>query len=300
MQNIIISKLRILILVLLIIASNFMLLAQGGDSIRGKGLYLGLSLEPSQSLINNHGILSVAGIVSENAITFGGSVEFGYIFSRYFGLSTGIGYGSYGSKVKLAAYQNFVGVEDEANEGYESADSENEEYELIVSGKNIEEDQIINYCHIPVYLNLRFPVSKKIGLFVQSGVNLSFAFNQSYKSSGTFTYKGYYPAYNVVLEDLPKYGFPSDKATTFGGHPEVRPFGVFAVATAGIDFFVSEQIQLAVGATYRKSLSDISGYTADSQYQLSPGEDQINSLMGGSNSVSAESIGICAKVRYFF
>lgn len=299
MQNII-SKLRILILVLFIIASNFMLLAQGGDSIRGKGLYLGLSLEPSKSLITNHGILSVEGIGSEKAITFGGTIEFGYNFSSYFGLSTGIGYSSFGSKVKFDNYQNFVGVEDEANEGYESADSENEEYELIVSGKNIEEDQTINYFNVPVYLNLRLPVSKKIGLFVQSGVSFSFAFNQSYKSSGTFTYKGYYPAYNVLLEDLPKYGFPSSKTTSMGDHLEVRPFTVFAVATAGIDFYVSEQIQLAVGATCRKSLSDISGYTADSQYQLSPGVDKINSFMGGSNSVSAESVGISVKIRYFF
>jgi hypothetical protein len=300
MQNIIISKLRILILALLIIASTRMLFAQGGDSIRGKGLFLGLSLEPSQSLITNNGDGSVAGIVSEKAITYGGSVEFGYFFSRHIGLSTGIGFSSYRSKVGLTAYQNYVGIEDEANEGYESIDSENEEYELIVSGKNIREDQILNYFHVPVYLNLRLPLSKAIGLFVQSGVNLSFALNQSYKSSGTFTYKGYYSAYNVLLEDLPEYGFISNKATTAEGHLEVQPFTVFAVATAGFDFFLSDQLQLAVAATYRKSLSDISAYTADSQYQLSPAIDKINSFMAGSTSVSAESLGITVKLRYFF
>ena len=300
MQNIIISKLRILILLLLIVNSNRILFAQGGDSIRGKGLYIGLSLEPANTLITNNGISSVAGIISGKAITFGGTVEFGYNFSKYFGLSTGIGYSSYGSKVKLASYQNFVGIEDETKEAYESVDSENEEYELIVSGKNIEENQTINYCRVPVYLNLRLPISKTIGLFVQSGVDLSFALTKSYKSSGTFTYKGYYSAYNVLLEDLPKYGFPSNRATTMGDHLEVRPFTVFAAVTAGLDFFLSDKIQLALAASYRKSLSDLSAYTADSQYQLSPGVDKINSFMGGSNSASLASTGISVKVRYFF
>jgi hypothetical protein len=299
MQNNIISKMKILVFVLLLIASNRMLFAQGGDSIRGKGLYLGLSLEPSQSLITNNGDASVAGIFSEKAITYGGSVEFGYFFTRHLGLSTGIGYSSYGSKLSLGAYQNFVGPENEANEGYESVDSENEEYDLLVSGKNIEEEQILNYFHVPVYLNLRLPFSKTIGLFVQSGIDLSFALNQSYKSSGTFTYKGYYSAYNVLLENLPTYGFPSNKATNVEGTLEVQPFTVFAVATAGFDFFLSDQIQLAVAATYRKSLSDISAYAANSQYQLSPGVGKINSFMDGSTSVSAESLGITVKLRYF-
>jgi hypothetical protein len=136
-------------------------------------------------------------------------------------------------------------------------------------------------------------------LFVQSGIDLSFALNQSYKSSGTFTYKGYYSAYNVLLENLPTYGFPSNKATNVEGTLEVQPFTVFAVATAGFDFFLSDQIQLAVAATYRKSLSDISAYAANSQYQLSPGVGKINSFMDGSTSVSAESLGITVKLRYF-
>ena len=144
MQKIIISKLRIVLLIILIIVSGRSLFAQGGDSIRGKGLYFGLSLEPSQSLITNNGSAAVAGIVSEKAITFGVSLEFGYNFSRHIGLSTGIGYSSYGSKVKLSTYQNYVGIGDDVNEGYESVDSENEEYDLFVTGKNMEEDQTIN------------------------------------------------------------------------------------------------------------------------------------------------------------
>ena len=300
MQNKIISKLRILILVMLIVTSSRILFAQGGDSILEKRLYVGLSLEPSQSRITNNGNESVVGIVSAKAITFGGSVELGYFFSKHIGLSSGIGYRSFRSKVSLASYQNFVGVENEVNEGYETVDSENEEYDLLVSGKNIEEEQTISYFDVPVYLNIRLPFSKKIGLFVQSGVDLSFAMTKNYKSSGTFTYKGYYSAYNVVLQDLPKYGFPTNKATAVEGHPEVHPFTIFAVATAGLDFFLSDRIQFAVGATYRKSLSDISAYTADSHYQLTPGVDKINSLMGGTNSASAESLGISFKVRYYF
>ena len=87
MQNRIISNLKILLPLLLVMALRGTMLAQGGDSIRGKGLYIGLNAGPSQTLITNTGTGSVAGILSNKVIKFGGSAEVGYNFSKYIGLS---------------------------------------------------------------------------------------------------------------------------------------------------------------------------------------------------------------------
>lgn len=290
MQNKITSILKIFIPVLLVTAFHSTILAQGGDSIRGKGLFTGLSLGPSQSQIINNGTASVAGIVSEKVTTFSGSAEIGYYFSKYIGVSSGLGYNSYRSHVSLAAYQNKLNA----------VDSENEALELRVAGTNIKEEQTINYLYVPIYLNIRLPLTGAIGLFLQSGVNLAIPLKANYTSDGTFTYKGYYSKYNVLLENLPKYGFPTNKATTAAGQLEVKSFTAFVVASAGFDFFVTEKIQLAVAATYNRSLSDVTAYTANTQYQLSPAEDQINSFMGGSTSVKATSTGISVRLRYYF
>ena len=45
------------------------------------------------------------------------------------------------------------------------------------------------------------------GFMIQGGVNMAIISKNSYTSTGTFTYKGYYPAYNVLLENLPNYAF---------------------------------------------------------------------------------------------
>ena len=290
MQNRIISNLKILLPLLLVMALRGTMLAQGGDSIRGKGLYIGLNAGPSQTLITNTGTGSVAGILSNKVIKFGGSAEVGYNFSKYIGLSSGLGYSSYGSQIKLDTYQNKLNA----------IDSEKEAYELRVTGTFIKDDQTINYLYVPIYLNLRLPLTGEIGLFLQSGVNLSFPLKTSYSSEGTFTYKGYYSMYNVLLENLPTHGFPTNKLTTANGSMEVKSFSAFVVASAGVDFFVNDNIQLALAATWNKSLSDVSAYAVNGQYQLSTAVDSINSFMGGSSAVSAESIGISVKVRYFF
>ncbi len=291
MQNKIKSIQKILFTLLLITFLHYGLFAQGGDSIssRGKELFFGLSLGPTRSLIKNNGTSSIESITSDKVNAFDGAAEVGYFFSRYIGLSSGIGFSSYGSLVKLDTYQNKLNA----------IDSENEAYELRVTGTNIKETQSIKYLYVPVYLNLRLPLTGKIGVFLQSGVNLAFAVNNKYTTEGTFTYKGYYSKYNVLLENLPIYGFPTNKAANSSGSPEVKPFTAFVVAAGGFDYFINDKLQLAIMATWNKSLSEVSAYSANTQFQLTPAVDQINSFMGGSSSVTAESIGLSVRIRYF-
>ena len=289
MQSKIISIPGILSTALLLITVHSALFAQGGDSIRGKKLFIGLGLEPTQSLIKNHGTSSIEAITSDKSATFNGSAEIGYFFSKYIGLSSGIGFSSYGSQIKLDTYQNKLNT----------IDSENEAYELRVTGNTIKETENIKYLYIPAYLNLRLPLTQSFGLFLQSGVNLAFTVKNSYSSEGTFTYKGYYSKYNVLLENLPTYGLPTNKATNSSGNMEVKPFTAFLTVSGGLEFFLKDNLQIAVIANWNKSLSEVSAYSANNQFQLTPAPDQINSFMGGSTSVTAESIGLSVRLKYF-
>ena len=272
-----------------LLASQLASFAQGSDSISSKGLFVGMNFGLSQSQIVNKGTLSVAAVNSGETMAFGGAAEVGYFFTGYIGLSTGIGFSSFKSKLTLDAYQNKL----------TAIDSENESYELRVTGTNIQEDQTISYLTVPICLNLRLPLKGGIGLFLQSGVNLAIPLTKEYTTNGAFTYKGYYSQYNVLLENLSTYGFPTSKATTVSGTLGMKSFSVFAVATAGLDYFVSNKIQLALAGTWNRSLSDISAYAANPAYQLSPAVDKINSVMGGSSSTTLQSIGVTVKLRYY-
>lgn len=262
---------------------------RNGSPADKPGMFVGLSLGPSQTQITNEGTFSGSNVLSNKMNTFFGSAEIGYFFSDYIGLSSGVSYSSYKTQLNLGAYQN----------NFNTIDSENETYERRVSGTDIKEVQNIGFVSVPVCLNIRIPFSKTFGFCLQSGINLSVPISKKYASSGTFTYKGYYPAYNTLLENLPAYGFPSNHSTVANGELELKPFDVSAIASAGFDFFVQEKIQIAIAACYNRSFSNISAYTSPDTFRLSSDVDQINSLMGGSSKVTFQSLGIKLSFRYF-
>ncbi len=288
----IISVIQIFLTVFLLTGSRYNTYSQEVDSslVVKPGLFVGLSFGPSQSHISNKGTLTVANLISNAQNSFGGSVDIGYFFSKHIGLSSGIGFTSYKTQLTLDSYQNT----------FNTTDSENETYERQVSGTDIKEVQKVGFISLPVCLDIRLPLNRKIGFFLQTGVNLAIPVSKKYTSSGTFTFKGYYPAYNVLLSDLPAYGFPTNFKSIASGELEIKSINVNVIAATGFDFFIQKQIQVAVEATYSKSLSNISAYNSPDKFQLSSDINQINSLIGGSSKASVQSVGMNIRLRYFF
>jgi hypothetical protein len=277
--------------VFLIFCSQHLIFSQGTDiSTRRKpGMFIGLGVTQSQSNILNEGTLTVSKLLSEKANSLSYSMEIGYFFSDFFGLSTGAGYNTYKTHLTLSDYQT----------KFTTTDDESETFEMRISGSGITEDQEIIYLGVPLCLNLRIPFGKKIGMFLQAGANVSIPLSQNYKNSGTFTYKGYYPAYNVVLENLPNHGFPSNENNNSEGELELKPLVFDAVASAGLDLYLFKKIQIVAAGCYDKSLSNISNYALSAKYQLSTDAKHMNSLMGGSSTAIAQSMGVKICLRFY-
>jgi len=285
------NGLQILTAAMLIFLLHAEAFSQVSDSLKVKkpGLFVGLSLGAGQSQIVNSASASVSGLNSIGKNSLMGNLEVGYYFSDYLGLSSGIGYSYFTGQTSLNAYQS----------KFNTTDSENETYERRVSGTKITEDQKIGFLSIPILLNLRIPFNKKMGMFLQTGVDLDVPVQKTYHSSGTFTYKGYYPAYNVLLENLPAYGFPTNAAISTDGSLQLKPFCLDATASAGFDFQVQRRVKLAFAACYIRSLTNISAFPAPDSFQLSSDISQINSLMGGSSQAAVQSLGLKITLRYF-
>ncbi len=265
--------------------------SQEADSSKVKqpGFFVGLTMGSAQSQINHEGMLSVSDLHSDKKNGVMGSLEIGYFFSDYIGLSSGIGFISANGQVSLDSYQN----------KFNTTDSENEAYERQVSGTDMKEVQNIGFLSVPICLNIRLPFNKKMGLFLQTGIDVAVPIIKKTHSSGTFTYKGYYPAYNVLLENLPAYGFPSNTSMVADGKLELKPLCFDAIAAAGFDFFIQKKMQIAIAAYYNKSLSNVSAYASPEKFQLSSDVNQMNSLMGGSSKVTVQSMGLKIMLRYY-
>jgi len=172
-------------------------------------------------------------------------------------------------------------------------------YERRITGNDIKEIQRIHFLEVPLMLNLNYPYSRIIGLYFQGGVNLSIPFAKTYSSSGTFTYSGFYPAYNVLLTDLPYEGFVSNAGSDAEGELKIKTINPIVVAVAGFYFFPDKQIQISVGFVYKRMLTDISDYSTATTFQLSTYEEQIRSLMQGSEKVTVSAFGMMISLRYF-
>jgi hypothetical protein len=251
--------------------------------------FIGVSGGPAQTSISNNGTSVVSGVVMTKKNSYCLSVDAGYFFSKYFGFSTGIGLSPYLTQLSLDAYSNSL----------DTVDSENESYERRISGNNIIENQKIYFLEIPVMLNFQCPFGKAFGFYVQSGINLAIPVNKNYSSSGTYTYSGYYPAYNVLLKDIPYEGFKSNVKNDVSGELKVKTINPELVASGGFYFYNQKQFQISVGFFYRQLFSDISDYSPVTSFQLSTHENQSRSFMEGSEKTTASSMGIIISLRYY-
>jgi hypothetical protein len=284
---------NIVIIVLISIPAESAIWSQApADSIRkGPGFFIGLTGGASMNRIINKGILYSNDPLKENKIFYSGSfgIETGYFFNRSIGISTGIGYSSYKAELFLDTYSN----------KFTATDSENETFEMRVSGSGIKEIQDISFISIPLCLDFQIPAGQSFGIFLQAGVNFAFPVNHGYNSSGTFTYTGYYPAYNIVFHDLPEYGFPTDIGISTADKLNLKSMVIQGLAAAGLQYTFKNKYQIKLGACYSRSPSTISQYTSPGSFQLSSGPDRMNSLMGGAKSTTTESIGLRLSFRYF-
>ena len=251
--------------------------------------FIGVSGGPTQTTISNYGTSVISGIDMTKKNSYFLSFDAGYFFSKYFGISTGIGLSPYFTLLSLDTYSNSL----------DTVDSENESYERRISGNNIEETQKIYFLEIPVMLNFQYPFSKAIGFYAQGGINLAIPVSKNYSSSGTYSYSGYYPAYNVLLKDIPYEGFKSNVKTDITGELKVKTFNPELVASGGFYFCTEKQYQISVGFFYKSILSDISDYPPVTSFQLSTHENQARSFMEGSEKATASSIGIIISLRYY-
>ncbi len=264
--------------------------SQGTDSRASSGkmesLYFGINLNPLITDISNKDFSTSLSSKKGNSINF--ELDFGYFFSSIIGVSLGAGYGSYSTELTLATFSdNFAAV-----------DNESEAYEMQITGKSIVENQKISFLSIPLCLNFRIPANDKLGFLVKAGGSFDIPTTKTYEGAGVFTYKGYYDAYPITIENYPDY-FPTDQNTSSSGTLLIKSMNISLVASGSAFYYLSDNIQLQLGFYFHKSMSNISSYEADQNFKLTSQKNDLKSLMGGSSSAGIQAVGLSLGFKYF-
>lgn len=168
--------------------------------ISRKGMFIGVNLPVGFSVIKDLNLVSMTvennyhNWNSENSISYyNGGIEIGYYFNNSLGVGSGVTYNTYSSSYNLNG---------EFEDPNSSLDINSEVFYKNVSANNY--DSIINFNQICVPLIIRINTSepKKFGLYVNTGINVSYIINSSYSVSGDFRYFGYYPTHPEVIQEI--------------------------------------------------------------------------------------------------
>ncbi len=214
-----------------------------GNKIYG-GLYVGISGGYSQNVLYYPQIIGDKNWAWKVGSNVHPMLEVHYMLTRGFGLATGIKVGSYSPGLSLKKFSEQLSTP--------FTDQDNDTYYPIYDISNFQEINSIKSIDIPLFLKFRTGAGN-VGFYIDAGIVYSSYSSMSYTLSGTATRKGYYPAYNVILENIPEYNFFSNY--TFNPKDRISlqtpSYGLSGLVSLGVSISVYKDIMLRVGiSTY--------------------------------------------------
>lgn len=266
--------------------------SQGTDSrskyTREGKIYAGLMITPQTTSISNNDIGISGTVTQKGGMALSMALEGGYFFTKNVGLSIGAGMGSYSTELSM----------DSCSIKFQDTDSDLESYEMRINGRQIAETQSLSFLNIPVCVIIKIPAGEKLWFHVKAGMSFDIPVVKKYEGNGTFSYSGYYSAYPVLLQDIPSY-FPSNVATSSTGTLAVKSFSQSLAASAGMTFNVTGSLGITLGASFSKSLGNISTYESGADNLLTSEPSEMNTIMGSSSGAGVQAIGVSVGVRYY-
>ena len=215
-----------------------------------KGLYAGISGGYGASFIMNEGVKSASELYTmqmQTNMNFG--LELCYMFTRGFGLGTGIGFSTYSSTFSISNFKDSM--------EYTIPDIEGEEYHPILDVNDLVETDVIKSVDIPLLLKFRTGKGRT-ALYIDMGIIYSFV-SGTYSLEGTQTKSGYYEQWKVILDDdLDEFGFGTFQ---FNNEEEelklTSTSNLSAYVAMGLSIPLSEGLFMKMGVNGRYGITDI-------------------------------------------
>ena len=153
-------------------------------------------------------------------------------------IEAGLGFRKYGMAARLNEYGTTI----------DAVDADGDNYKAIYSFKDMEESLSLTYLDIPIRLCFGQPAKERVTVYAKLGLTPSVKMGGSFEGKGKYSLKGYYPQWDVTLEDVVSLGFGSDMNCYEDVEPEVKGFNMWGnVAFGAYVPFKGSQIVLNAG-----------------------------------------------------
>lgn len=213
---------------------------------------------------------------------------YSYFFTPQWGLHTGLGFQSFNSLSTLNYLSSTPDI-----------DTDGKSYTFKENYKNWQERQQALFVDIPLTIQFKLPLSKKMGLLTSVGGNISFPVNSGFKTTGgELVTTGFYPQYNAELSDLPQHGF-STMTKTFTGNQSIKT-AYMAIADLGGLYKLNEKLDLYGGAYINYGLNNILNPDTKLVYQPAQPNGIYNGVFASGLTTNVVPISIGLKVGVYW
>lgn len=241
----------------------------------------------TESIITGQKVQSKAG--------FGIEGELRYLFKNFetykIGGSVGLGISYLSSNYSAVGYLS----------AEETADADKDTYYQIMNLSALSENISITGFNFPVKLNYEKSFSQNNGFYMNAGVVLSY-YKGTYNIKTNYSSLGYYPQYNVTLQEIPALGFNDDQTYSGKGTLPINPINASGNIELGMFFRLRNSYQLYVGVNYNQAFLNFSSKVKSSAL-LTPNTTDAskspvyNSIMSEMGNINLSVIGITIGIK---
>ena len=176
-------------------------------------------------------------------------LQYAWFFHQNWGIGAGLWFTDYMSYAHPGGQYKWLDQTDTDTEQH---------YDHISDIRRWKERQTIHNIGIPLSLQFQWlPEDKKYGIFAALGVAPSFTVMTKYRiEEGTVAHSGYYPAWNLTLDDVHEFGVKNYENEDWSvGNMKLRPQAAI-FADLGLLVQLTRQIDLFVGGYANVSAND--------------------------------------------
>lgn len=200
-------------------------------------------------------------------------------------VEAGLGFRTFKMSASLAEYSTVVTMDD--NDG--------DPFKAHYRFNNLEESLGLTYLDIPVRVCVSQPLKDRVTVYAKAGLTPSIKIGSNFKGSGTYDLEGYYPQWDVTLQDIDVLGFGEDLDCYGDLKPDVKSFVLWGNLAFGAYVpFKNSPIELNAGMKFDFPLTSF-GAAANGDFL--PGTQPAVLNNGGKATIMSVELGIVYNLK---
>ena len=200
-------------------------------------------------------------------------------------VEAGLGFRTFKMSASLPEYTTIIGGNDNDNDPFTGHYSFN----------NLKESLSLSYLDIPVRICVSQPLKDRVTVYAKAGLTPSVKVASNFNGSGTYNLEGYYPQWDVTLQDVDVLGFGENLPCYNDYKPELKPFVLWGNLAFGAYVpFKDTPIELNAGMKFDFPLMSV-GKAPEGKFI--PGSHAAMLSNGGKATIMSVELGIVYNLK---